>query len=88
MKKTLESLSIQKTSRVIGILFFFLTALLFIPLGVMAIIQEGLAAGWAFLWLPFVYGFAIYLLSIVGCWIYNQIASYMGGIEFTLTDEK
>lgn len=88
MEKRIESIAIQQTSRTIGVLFFFLTALLFIPLGIMAILQEGLSAGWVFLGLPFVYGFAIYLFCIVGCWIYNKIVPYVGGVGFTLTDQE
>lgn len=88
MKKRIESMSIQQTSRVIGTLFLIVTAFLFIPLGVMAIIREGFSTGSVFLGLPIAYGFAFYLLTIVVCWVYNIIVPYVGGIEFSINEIK
>jgi len=87
MKKRIQSIAINQTSRIIALVYFVLMALIFVPLGVMAAFEQSVSAGLAFIALPFIYGFAIYLLSLVGCWVYNKLAPHIGGIEVTLSDE-
>lgn len=81
MKKQIMSISIRQTAKVIALVFFALFILLFVPIGIGGVFLEGWEAGKWFFFLPFIYGFAVYLLCLVGFWFYNHIASYTGGIE-------
>jgi hypothetical protein len=33
---------------------------------------------------PIVYGIFGYIFAAIGCWLYNVVASWTGGIELTL----
>lgn len=88
MKKEIRSISILKTSRILGILCLILISFILFPLGIMAMVTEGFSAGLVFLSLPFIYGFGVYLFCIVSCWIYNLLVPFVGGIEVVLSNDE
>jgi len=55
MKKQIANISIHQSSKVVALLFFVLTALFFIPLGVYVFVTLGAAEGLFLFILPFLY---------------------------------
>jgi hypothetical protein len=77
---------IQSTALTVGVLYFVL-ALLLAPLFYLASRNapagEALP-GIAFVLGPFIYAVIGYVATAIGCWLYNLIAGWSGGISLTL----
>jgi hypothetical protein len=80
---------IQSTALTVGVLYFVL-ALLLAPLFYLissnAPPSEKLP-GIAFVLGPFVYAVIGYVAAAIGCWLYNLIAGWSGGVSLTLEPE-
>jgi hypothetical protein len=76
---------IQSTALTVGILYFVL-ALLFVP--IFYFVARGGAAGALpaimIVIIPFIYAVVGYIGTVIGCWLYNIVAGWSGGIAFTL----
>lgn len=86
MKKRLTHFSLMQTSKVMGIFYFILAAVFFIPYAIFMIIQGDKESALALFIAPFFYAIFGYLLVLISLWIYNQVAAYFGGIEFNLEE--
>ena len=88
MKKQISKFSIAQTSKITALLYFFFG----IPhaiLGLcMLLFAEGTnrIAGIAFLFMPIIMCVIGYICIAIVSFIYNFLASKVGGIEFELTD--
>ena len=69
-------------------MLYVVFGLLFIPVGVALIVTGQMLIGIIYVLMPFIYGILGYPLAAAMCWVYNIIAKGMGGIEFTLEEEK
>lgn len=65
---------------ILGVLF-----LPFLLLGTLASNQSPIGPGFAFA-VPILYGVAGYIGTLLGCFLFNQVARRMGGITFSFTD--
>jgi hypothetical protein len=90
MKIQISSISIRQTAKVVGVLHVVLAAPVFL-LGIIALLihwtplTERISPTWLFL-APFLYGLGAYLMAFVMCLIYNFIAKYFGGVEYTTSE--
>ena len=88
MKKQITRISIQQTSRILALMYLFLTAFVFVPIGVYCWLSCG--RGWKdsalFFVLPPAYSLLAYGFFALAAWIYNCLAARFGGIEFTVED--
>jgi len=78
-KVQIQSFGVHKTSLVIACVYFVIS-LLFVPFIFMAA-SENHALPVFLYFLPVFYGLLGYLITALGCWIYNLIAKKIGGIE-------
>jgi hypothetical protein len=76
---------IQSTALTVGILYFLLSLLL-LPIFYLA--SGGAIVGalptLTLVLIPFIYAVVGYVGSAIGCWLYNIVAGWSGGIAFTL----
>jgi hypothetical protein len=76
---------IQSTALTVGILYFLLSLLL-LPIFYLA--TGGALARTVppitLVLIPFIYAVVGYVGSAIGCWLYNIVAGWSGGIAFTL----
>ena len=97
MKQQIINVSGHQTSKVIALLYVVLTVP-FIFIGVLSFMfggtpedaneQKAQMFTTVFLiFAPVIYGVTGYIFMRIGCWIYNLIARYAGGIEFTLAEK-
>jgi hypothetical protein len=73
----------------VGILYFTI-ALILVPFFYLATrnaAPEQALPGVAFVLGPFIYAVIGYLGTAVGCWLYNIIAGWSGGISLTLEQD-
>lgn len=87
MKKQITNVSIFQSSKVMACFYFLLTAIIMIPMAVLAALGHHDSQVWTWLVLPFVYLIVTYILSIIMFWIYNGMAKLTGGLEITLEDK-
>jgi 4-hydroxybenzoate polyprenyltransferase len=80
---------IQSTALTVGVLYFLLAWIL-VPLFYLASRNgppEQALPGIAFVLGPFIYAVIGYLGTAIGCWLYNLVAGWSGGISLTLEQE-
>ena len=85
MQYRIRRFGIQSTALTVGILYFLLSLLL-LPIFYLA--TGGALAGSlppiTLVLIPFIYAVVGYVGSAIGCWLYNIVAGWSGGIAFTL----
>lgn len=88
MKKEIRRFSLHQTAKVFAFVYFILSAIFLIPLGIVTLFSKE-HAGALFLFLaPFVYLIVGYLAWILLGAVYNLVAKYFGGIEFETVDKE
>ncbi len=90
MKKQITHVSLFQTAKVIAALYFVISAIFSVLAFVFSMFAPNRAPFGAVMLLiaPFLYAFFGFVFAIVGAWIYNQIARFIGGVEFTVTETR
>ena len=89
MQYRIRRFGIQSTALTVGVLYFLLAWIL-VPLFYLASRNsppEQALPGIAFVLGPFIYAVIGYLGTAIGCWLYNLVAGWSGGISMTLEQE-
>jgi hypothetical protein len=90
MKKQIIRVSILQTSKVMAVMYLFLT-LPFLLLAAIPLWMKGGGgiAPWLFvLAMPLLYALFGFLFTAVAGWVYNLVAARMGGLEFTSAEAQ
>jgi hypothetical protein len=84
----IKSIEVFQTAKVIDILYGVLGVILalFWFVGLM-VSGRPVAAIAALIFGPFIYGIASFIITAIGAWLYNQVASRFGGVQFELTQK-
>lgn len=77
--------SVHQTSKVVALAYFCFT-LIFIPFFLFFAFQDAGPMKWFFVGAPLAYGVLGYLFTAFACVVYNILAKWVGGIEFTVSD--
>jgi hypothetical protein len=80
---------IQSTALTVGVIYFLLAWIL-VPLFYLASRNsppEQALPGIAFVLGPFLYAIIGYIGTAIGCWLYNLVAGWSGGISVTMEQE-
>ena len=91
MKIQISRISIGQTAKVVGVLHVVLASPILL-VGIICLlvrparITNEVSPIWLFL-SPFIYGLGAYMMALVMSLIYNFVARYFGGVEFS-TSEK
>ena len=88
MKKQIKSISILQTSKVIA-LFYVLISLIYSFIGVLMVAFGSNAIkvmGAIYIFMPLLMGIIGFLVMLLCCWLYNVVAKWVGGIEFTVEE--
>jgi len=85
MKKRLSHISVLQQGIVSAVLYAVLS-LIFVPFVVIAELVKGQVAGAIFvIFAPIIYAILGFIFGIIFALIYNLVAKWTGGFEFTLT---
>lgn len=85
LKKQIINISPLQTAKVFAVLYFLMS----IPFIVIMFISflsapDGVSLPVGFLILmPFLYLILGFIFTVIGAWVYNLVASWVGGIEYT-----
>jgi hypothetical protein len=91
MRKRITRISPLQAAKVLGIFHFFTGIVFAVFLRLRpAVLDYGYGRHWGFqgqlIWVPVIWGCAAFVSGLVGGWLYNVVASWVGGFEVTLTD--
>lgn len=87
MKKQILSISPLQTAKVMAVLYFVISLpFLVIMLVSFAFMPEPKASVGMMFILPFLYAIFGFIFTVIGAWIYNHVAKWVGGIEFTVSE--
>jgi hypothetical protein len=86
VKYRIRRFGIQSTALTVGILYFVIALVLlpFLFLATRDSPPDQALPGIAFVFGPFIYAVIGYVGTAIGCWIYNLISGWSGGIALTL----
>jgi hypothetical protein len=85
MKKQISNISPLQTAKVLALLYFFISLPLLVLMLAMPGSRPPFMSGFMIV-LPIFYALFGFLFTLFGAWMYNLIASRIGGIEVTLQD--
>ena len=88
MKKQIIRISPWQTSKVLAVIYFVLSLPMVLFMGIPMLFVSGPKPAFFsgfILALPFLYAIFGFLFTLIGAWIYNVVAKYLGGIEYTTT---
>lgn len=90
MKQQITHFSLVQTAKVAAVLYFVLGLVGAVVLLIAAVVSPSARSqGFVFIVLaPFFYAFFGFVFVFIGCWLYNLVARFVGGIEFTLTEVR
>ena len=89
MQYRIRRFGIQSTALTVGMLYFAI-ALLILPFFYAATRSappDRALPGIAFVLGPFIYAVIGYIGTAIGCWLYNLIAGWSGGVSLTLEQD-
>lgn len=86
MKTQIVHISKLQTSKVMAVLYLVIS----FPLMLMAFLPMLFThqpVQWSMIWwMPLLYAIFGFIFTFLGAWIYNGVAGWIGGIEFTLAE--
>lgn len=86
MRKQVLHISVHQTSKVIALLYFLLTLIFIIPVGVFMYLYSKDPVFFLFLIYPFIFSILCYISTAIIAWLYNRISHAFGGVEFDLEE--
>jgi uncharacterized membrane protein YeaQ/YmgE (transglycosylase-associated protein family) len=89
MKQQITRFSLVQTAKVMAALYFVLGLVGAVVMLCIAAVSPARSQGLVFILLtPLFYAFFGFVFAFIGCWLYNAIARFVGGIEFELTESR
>ena len=87
MKKQVISVSMFQTAKVMAALYFVISLPFLVIMGLGMLFSSAPGMGFAMMLVfPILYAVFGFLFTLLGAWIYNMVASKMGGFEFTTVE--
>ena len=85
----IKRFGVAQTAKIVAIIYFIMIAVLFLPFGLIAYalgLFRGIGPfeGIMFLIAPILYGLVAFVATVIGCLVYNAIATRIGGIEIEI----
>jgi hypothetical protein len=84
----IRKFGVGQTAKVLGVMYAIMGVLI-IPFVLLASMYdpEGFGFGFGFVLIfPVLYGIVGFVFTAIGCWFYNIVAGWVGGIEVELDD--
>lgn len=86
MKRQITQVSVHQSSKVFGVFHFLLSALICMPLAVLAFLLTRKLEYLSLVLIPFAYWVISYIAGAILAGCYNVAAKNFGGIEYTTHD--
>ncbi|MCA1245255.1 hypothetical protein LE190_02725 [Massilia oculi] len=86
MKKQIVNVSILQSAKVMAVIYLVLSVPMVLLMAIPAMASgQGFSLGMLVL-MPVLYTVFGFIFTALGAWVYNLVASKIGGFEFTTTD--
>jgi len=86
MKKQIVNVSILQSAKVMAVIYLVLSVLMVLLMAIPAMASgQGFSLGMLIL-MPVLYTVFGFIFTALGAWVYNLVASKIGGFEFTTTE--
>ncbi len=86
--KRVTKFGVYQTAKVSAVIYFLLSAVFVIPFGLLGALMGGseipgfpFSGGFFLILVPFLYGLIGFIVTALGCLIYNLVSGWTGGIE-------
>jgi len=86
MKKQVINVSAMQAAKVSAVLYFVCSLPLLLVLMVPALIGQQQFPMLFLVLMPILYAVLGFIMTLIGAWIYNQVAARIGGFEFTTVE--
>jgi hypothetical protein len=86
MKTQIVHISKLQTSKVMAVLYLVISIPLMLMMVLPMLIAHQPVMWGALWWMPLLYAIIGFVFTFLGAWIYNGVAGWIGGIEFTISD--
>ena len=83
MKKQLVQVSVLQSAKVVAALYLVTAIPAALLVGLVTSLTNQAFSLFLLILLPLLYAFFGFVFSVVACWIYNLVASRIGGLEYT-----
>ncbi|MGA2327767.1 MAG: hypothetical protein ABSH05_15910 [Bryobacteraceae bacterium] len=82
----IKHIGVFQAAKFMAVMYLLVSAVIVIPLTfiLMAFGSSSNPFGLLVLLLPVLYGIVGFIFTAIGCWVYNLVASMVGGIEIEL----
>jgi hypothetical protein len=90
MNKRLTRIAPWQAGKFFAVLYFIIGLIFAIPLALFSQAvpgQAGIGIGFA-IGIPFVYAIGALIFVPLGCWIFNLVAKFVGGLDFEVVDAE
>jgi hypothetical protein len=86
MKTQIVNISKLQTSKVMAVLYLVVSIPLMLMMSLPTLFMHQ-PVQWSMIWwVPLLYAIFGFIFTFLGAWIYNGIAGWIGGIEFTISN--
>lgn len=89
--KRVKRFGVYQTAKVASVIYFLMVAVFMVPFGLFSsFFGDNLPSGFPFgggiffILMPFIYGIMAFIMTAIGCLVYNLIAQWTGGIEIEI----
>ncbi len=86
--KRIKKFGVYQTSKISAVIYFLISAVFMIPFGLISSLIGNtnlpgfpFGGGAFFILIPFIYGFMGFIMTAIGCSVYNLVSKWVGGIE-------
>lgn len=88
MRKQITRFSVVQTAKVAAAMYFVVSLLMIVVFAIPMMMYTGKMQMSVFMLLlmPLVYLLFGFVFTVIAAWVYNLVASVLGGIEYTTTD--
>jgi hypothetical protein len=88
MKTQIVHISKLQTSKVMAVLYLVVSLPLMLFAVLPTLITRQPVQWGAIWWMPLAYALFGFIFTFIGAWIYNGVAGWIGGIEFTVAERS
>lgn len=86
MKTQIVHISKLQTSKVMAVLYLVISIPMVLMMSLPMLFTNRPVQWGVLWWMPLLYAVFGFIFTFLGAWIYNGVAGWMGGIEFTTAD--
>lgn len=86
MKKQIVKVSVTQSAKVLAVLYMVISIPIVVVLGAIGLLGGGGSALLVVILAPLIYGVVAFLGAGLAAWLYNVVANWVGGLEYSTKD--